>query len=119
MALLSRQRWNAWVNGESYGSGNPVFDVEEPATGHLLAQVARLQEEDVSRAVGVARNAFDDERWSELSGMTRGKVLLKLAQEIRNNLDEIAHWETRQVGKPISDSRDEVMTAADCVRTCR
>ncbi len=114
MALLSRQRWNAWVNGESYGSGNPVFDVEEPATGHLLAQVARLREEDVNRAVGVARNAFDDERWSELSGMTRGKVLLKLAQEIRNNLDEIAQWETRQVGKPISDSRDEVMTAADC-----
>ena len=114
MTLLSGQRWNAWVNGQSYGGGNPVFDVEEPATGHLLAQVARLQEEDVSRAVGVARYAFDDERWSESSGTTRGKVLLKLAQEIRNNLDEIAHWETRQVGKPISDSRDEVMTAADC-----
>src|SRR5204862_5704254 len=44
----------------------------------------------------------------------RGRVLFRLAQLIRDHADELARAETRNVGKPIRDSRDEVALAANC-----
>jgi len=107
--------WDAWINGQPFkGHREKTFEVQEPSTGNALAGVAELDEEDLGYAVSVARIAFDDGRWANLSATARGKVLLKLAQLIRDNAREIAEWETRQVGKPIRDAYDEVLTAADC-----
>lgn len=108
-------RWAAWVNGESYtGQADQSFIVQEPATGADLAEVVQLRPEDVAHVVGVSRQTFDDGRWADMSAKARGKILWKLAQNIREQADDIAQWETRQVGKPIRDARDEVLTAADC-----
>src|SRR4051812_50102524 len=41
-------------------------------------------------------------------------MLLRLSQLIRDNADELAKLESRNVGKPIRDSRDEVALAANC-----
>ncbi len=115
MGMQAERRWSAWVNGLEYaGTGGGLFDVEEPAVGRTLAQVVKLNEEDVGYAVGVASGAFEDGRWANVSATARGKALLKLAQGIRDSARNLAEWETRQVGKPISDAYDEVMTAADC-----
>lgn len=115
MALEQQPRWDAWVDGEAYtGAQKRTFEVEEPASGDILARVAELDRDDVAHTVAVAQCAFEDGRWANLSGTARGKVLLKLADQIRDNAEQIAEWETRQVGKPIRDARDEVLTAADC-----
>ncbi len=51
-----------------------------------------------------ARRAFDDRRWSDQSPADRKRVLLRLADLIRANRDELALLESLDVGKPIRDT---------------
>lgn len=112
---MEHQPWLAWIDGrEAAPKDGQYFAVEEPATGEPLAQVARCGPSDVDYAIQVARKAFEDGRWAARSATERGRRLLRLAGLIRDNAEMLARWETRQVGKPIRDARDEVLTAADC-----
>lgn len=89
-------------------------DLIEPATGERLASVEEHDAHDVDRAVRAAHKAFTSGPWHTMNTRERGRVLLKLANLIRTHRDELARTETRNVGKPIRDSRDEVDLAADC-----
>lgn len=84
----------------------------EPATGEPLTDVARLSAEDVDRAVRNAERAFRGE-WRRINTRDRARLLNKLAGLIRENADELARMESRNVGKPIRDARDEVGLAAN------
>src|SRR3954453_3185219 len=53
-------------------------------------------------------------QWPRNNDPSRARVLQRLSQLIRNNADELAKLESRNVGKPIRDSRDEVALAANC-----
>ncbi|MDA8193998.1 MAG: aldehyde dehydrogenase family protein [Thermaerobacter sp.] len=116
MALAPQTEvWNAWMGGSwTPASSGQSFVVENPANGQVLARVARLSADDVAHAARIARAAFDDGRWSRIAATARGKVLNRLATLLRDHLEEFAQLETRQVGKTLQDSRDEVATAADC-----
>ena len=72
--------------------------------GSTIAHVAEGDAEDVDRAVGAARAAFDDRRWSDRSPTDRKKVLLRFAERIREQRDELALIESLDVGKPIRDT---------------
>lgn len=63
---------------------------------------------DVDRAVAAARQAFEDRRWSGLSGADRAAMLLRTAALVRERAEEIAYWETLETGKPITQARAEV-----------
>ncbi len=91
-----------------------TFDTYNPATGEVIARVAEAGAEDVDRAVGAARKAFDGGKWPAFSASKRGRILLKAAALIRARLDEIAELETRNGGKTITDSRGEVLGTAAC-----
>lgn len=84
----------------------------EPATGEQLTTVPRGTADDAGRAVVAAERAFRGE-WKTINTRNRGRLLLRLAALIRENADELARLETRNVGKPIRDSRDEVGLAAN------
>lgn len=85
----------------------------EPATGKPLTDVARASADDLDRAVRRADAAFRGS-WRAINTRERGRLLLRLAALIRENASELATLESRNVGKPIRDSRDEVALAADC-----
>ena len=85
----------------------------EPATGRPLTDVARATVDDLDRAVRRAELAFRGS-WRRINTRERGRLLLRLAALIRENAAELATLESRNVGKPIRDSRDEVALAADC-----
>ena len=89
-----------------------AFDLIEPATGERLTSIEQATAEDVDRAVRAGQKAF--EPWSKMHPRERGRILLRLSALIRENADELARAESRNVGKPIRDSRDEVALAADC-----
>ena len=89
-----------------------TIELIEPATGERLATVEQATAADVDKAVRTAEKAF--EPWRKIHPRERGRILLKLASLIRENSDELARAESRNVGKPIRDSRDEVALAADC-----
>ncbi|WP_133915571.1 aldehyde dehydrogenase family protein [Streptomyces sp. NBC_00582] len=77
-------------------------EVVDPSRGVVLTTVAEAGAADVDAAVRAAREAFDSGGWSGLSGRERGRILLRVAQLIREEADEIARLESLDVGKPIT-----------------
>jgi aminomuconate-semialdehyde/2-hydroxymuconate-6-semialdehyde dehydrogenase len=84
-------------------AANEWLDVYEPAKGTVYARVADSSAADLEMAVEAARQAFP--AWSTLAIEQRSKILLRLADLIEENLEELAQCETRDTGKPIKLSR--------------
>ena len=101
--------WTASKSGKT-------FERRSPATGQLVSVAAMGGAEEVEAAVAAARAAFDDRRWSDLSGRDRAKVLNRVADLIDANLDRIALTETMESGKPISQAEAEIEGAANIWR---
>ncbi|HCO02168.1 MAG TPA: betaine-aldehyde dehydrogenase [Actinobacteria bacterium] len=80
-----------------------TFDTLDPSTGLPLASVAAGSAEDVDRAVRAARAALP--AWERFDPMDRTRLLLRLAELIERNTDELAELESRDVGKPIREAR--------------
>jgi betaine-aldehyde dehydrogenase len=89
-----------------------AFALIEPATGETLASIPQSTAEDADRAIRAAAAAFP--KWRAINTRDRGRMLLRLSQLLRENAEELAKLESRNVGKPIRDSRDEVALAANC-----
>jgi acyl-CoA reductase-like NAD-dependent aldehyde dehydrogenase len=108
------------INGEWRDSASgKTFDTINPATGEVLTHVAEAAAEDVDRAVGAARAAFDDLKgpWRKMSASERGRLIWKLAELIEKHADELAELETLDNGKIINESRYiDVPMAADVLR---
>ena len=80
-----------------------TFDCVNPATGALLARMARGQAADVDRAVASGLAAWRDGRWAKQAPRARADVLLKWADLVEAHSEELALLETLDMGKPISD----------------
>ena len=81
-----------------------TFDDIAGRDGSRIATVAQGDARDVDRAVAAARRAFDDRRWSDQPPAARKRVLLRLAELVREHLDELALLVSLDVGKPIRDT---------------
>jgi phenylacetaldehyde dehydrogenase len=90
----------AWVEAAS----GETFETLNPSTGELIANVASAGDVDVDRAVAAARKAFEGP-WSKVKPDERTRLLLKLADLIEANAEELALLETLDVGRPIQFSR--------------
>jgi gamma-glutamyl-gamma-aminobutyraldehyde dehydrogenase/4-guanidinobutyraldehyde dehydrogenase/NAD-dependent aldehyde dehydrogenase len=92
-----------------------TFAAISPIDGRHLADVAKGGQEDVDRAVAVARKAFEDGRWRDRAPAERKLVLRRLADLIRAHRDELALLETLDMGKPIADSTAiDVRAVSNC-----
>lgn len=89
-----------WVDAAS----GKTFETTNPATGEVLAQVAEGDRADIDRAVAAARRAFNGP-WSKWTPAERQMVLLKLADLIDGNYEELAALDTFDMGAPISRTR--------------
>jgi len=83
-----------WVAG-SGSEGQPIIN---PATGETIAEVPKGTEADVDRAVKAARNAYVE--WFETTPRERSELLLKLAEAVNADGEELANLESANVGKP-------------------
>jgi gamma-glutamyl-gamma-aminobutyraldehyde dehydrogenase len=94
-----------FINGrfEDADSGK-CFSSINPANQSVLAEVAAGDATDIDRAVTAARAAFNKGVWSEETPQNRKAVLLKLADLIRANLDELALLDSMDMGKPVEDA---------------
>lgn len=81
------------------------FDSVDPHTGEAYAQVARGGEEDAAKAVAAARRAFDDGPWARMRTGERRLLLNRLADRIDAEAERLAVAESRDMGKPITESR--------------
>jgi 4-(gamma-glutamylamino)butanal dehydrogenase len=93
------------------------FDKVSPINGRVFASVADCDEADIDLAVAAARKAFETGVWRDLAPVGRKRVLLRFAELIRENGDELALLETLDVGKVISNTLTvDVPSCADCIQ---
>ncbi len=81
------------------------FATLNPATEQPLAEVAQAGDQDVDRAVGAARDAYEG-AWGSMPGRERAKYLYRIARVIQERSREFAVLESLDNGKPIKESRD-------------
>ncbi|OJU03255.1 MAG: sorbosone dehydrogenase [Rhizobium sp. 63-7] len=102
-----------FVDGQ-WRQGGEHFERASPGHGTPVTRTVRCSVDDLNAAVRAARNAFEDRRWSGLSGAGRGSVLLRAAEILRRRRDEIAYWEALENGKPIAQARGEIDHCIAC-----
>jgi gamma-glutamyl-gamma-aminobutyraldehyde dehydrogenase len=81
-----------------------TFENVSPRNGKLLNQVAECDAADIDLAVSTARHAFDDGRWRKLHYREKKRLLLKLADMMERETEQLALLESLDVGKPISNA---------------
>jgi acyl-CoA reductase-like NAD-dependent aldehyde dehydrogenase len=91
-----------------------TFDTVSPTTNEIIGRVAKAGIQDVDRAVKAARKAFDDGPWPRWTPQERSRALNRVAQILRERVDEIARLETMNCGKIIVESRGDVIASANC-----
>lgn len=98
-----------WLDAEA----GETFDTVDPATGRVIATVARAGSADVDRAVTAARRAFDEGPWGpESEPRERARILFRAAEWIRDNAERLARMEVADNGKTLEDARWDVGEAA-------
>ncbi|MBV8395320.1 MAG: gamma-aminobutyraldehyde dehydrogenase [Actinobacteria bacterium] len=91
-----------------------TMDVLNPSTGEAIAQVPAGTAADVDAAVEKAKAALPG--WLDSTPAERAEILLKLADVLDANADELARIESRNVGKPLGYARDEMPICSDTLR---
>jgi|TARA_B110000971_G_scaffold56648_1_gene57682 acyl-CoA reductase-like NAD-dependent aldehyde dehydrogenase len=91
-----------FINGEFVDAqdGNTI-EVLNPYDNSILARVAEAREADIDKAVAAAKAAFP--AWRDKAAMDRGLLLLKLADAIEADRDNLARLESMDTGHPIRD----------------
>ncbi|MDE0937719.1 MAG: aldehyde dehydrogenase family protein [Mariniblastus sp.] len=108
--LLINGQWVAAKSGKT-------FDVFDPATDQVVAQVAEGDAADVELAVAAARKAFDDGPWTKMTASQRSQIIWKIGDLIEQNADQLAQLETLDNGKPVGVAKAaDVALAADMFR---
>src|ERR687885_317868 len=112
---VTTETYKNFVGGEWVdAAGGETMEVLNPATAEVIAEVPRAAAEDVDRAVQAAKKALPE--WLETTPAERADALLKLADAIDENAEELAELESRNVGKPLSYARDEMPVCVDNIR---
>ena len=88
-----------------------TLKVIEPATEKVMAELQEATVEEADAAVARAKAAYP--AWKAVSPKDRANLLRRIAATVEKHLEELAQLESRNVGKPISDSRGEVGMVVD------
>jgi acyl-CoA reductase-like NAD-dependent aldehyde dehydrogenase len=91
-----------------------MIQVVEPATGGVMAEVARAGAEETDAAVARAKEAFP--AWRSVTPADRSALMHRLADALDERRAELATLEARNVGKPIGDARDEIGMVVETFR---
>jgi succinate-semialdehyde dehydrogenase / glutarate-semialdehyde dehydrogenase len=103
------------VGGEwREATGGRTLAVEDPSTGEPLCEVADASPEDAVAALDAAV-AMQSE-WAAVAPRERGEILRRAYEAIVGRADELALLMTLEMGKPLAESKAEVLYAADFLR---
>ena len=107
-------RTQAYVGGEWIDADSgATFDVTDPATGDVVASVADLGVDETRRAVDLAEVA--QKGWAARTAKDRGAVLRRWYELFLEHKEDLALIMTSEMGKPIGESRGEVVYAANFI----
>ncbi|WP_226503984.1 aldehyde dehydrogenase [Pseudomonas sp. MWU16-30317] len=116
MTTLTRADWEqkaqqlkiegrAFINGQYTDAvSKATFECISPIDGRLLTSIASTDAADAELAVANARATFAAGSWSRLAPVKRKNIMIRFADLLKQNAEELALLETLDMGKPISDS---------------
>lgn len=109
--LVDLNELKMYVNGEWIDSQDgKTFSVNNPSTGKEVALVPNGGRSETQQAITAAEQAFQS--WSKLTAAERAKYLLKLHALMHEYKDQLAEIMSLEMGKPLTESRGEVIFAA-------
>lgn len=107
--LLIDGKWVEPASGKS-------FDTINPATEHVITQIAEAGATDIDAAVRSARRALEEGPWRLMTGARRGRLLRRLADLIDEDREHLVALEALDAGKPLAATRRQDLPAAiDCL----
>lgn len=111
---MVKDTYQLLINGEYTNSSNEqFFETHNPATGEVVARVAKATKEDVDRAVAAARTAFDQGKWPKFGPARRARILNNIAQIMRDRYEELVEVEVINSGKTVAAAQGQVMQAIE------
>ena len=102
------RRYGHFIDGTDVAGSGPPIDRRSPGTGSLVARFADGTAADAHAAIAAARRAFDAGPWPHLAGAQRARILVKIADAVRNRHEELAQMDALEVGKPIRMARGDI-----------
>ena len=105
--LLIGGKWEESSNGKRFKTINP-------SNQQHLGEVPLADEKDVNRAVKAAKNAFTD--WSRMPIKERAGFLIKLADRLMDNRDELGMMDCVDSGNALSGMKGDVNWSSDSLK---
>ena len=113
--LLAKVPTGLLINGEWVESSDgSTFDVENPATGEVIATLASATSEDAEKAMDAACAVQDE--WARTSTRERSELLRRAYDLVQERKDEFAALMTLEMGKPLAESYGEVTYGSEYLR---
>lgn len=100
------------IDGAAEDGGGAVFAVVAPRDGQVVTEIADGGAAEVDAAVAAARRAFDSGPWPRLAPADRGRTLLRIAELLDEQREQLALTISLEMGKPITDAYDIELRAA-------
>ncbi|HFD15348.1 MAG TPA: NAD-dependent succinate-semialdehyde dehydrogenase [Rhodospirillales bacterium] len=98
-----------WVDAEDGGR----LEVTDPATGRVIGSVPRMGAAETRRAIDAAARALP--AWRAMTAKERSAILRRWFELILENAEDLAYLMTREQGKPLAESRGEIVYGASFV----
>ncbi|MGF1870519.1 betaine-aldehyde dehydrogenase [Photobacterium indicum] len=104
-----------YIHGQATeASSVETFITSNPATGEQLAEIGQASAQDVERAIESAQEGF--KVWSAMSGIERGRILMRAVAILRERNDELAELEVKDTGKPLQEAIEvDIVTGTDVI----
>jgi succinate-semialdehyde dehydrogenase / glutarate-semialdehyde dehydrogenase len=104
-----------YIGGEwRDASGGATLEVEDPATGEALCEIADGSEEDAKAALDAAVEMRKE--WADTPPNTRSEILWKAFEQLNERKEELGLLMTLEMGKPVAESEAEIVYAAEFFR---
>ena len=104
-----------YINGQWMESSDQTcFDVDNPATGEVIATVARCGSAEARKAIEAAHTAYGS--WRQLTALQRADYLYKWYELIMTHLEDLAYLLTAEQGKPLAEAGNEIRYGAGYIR---
>ena len=98
-----------WVSSKS----SSWFSIRNPATQELVGKVPQVTKSEFDLAVSSSKSSFDS--WKEVPVPSRLRLIRSFLSNLQSNSEELASIITRENGKPLNDSRSDVLRGIEVV----
>jgi len=113
--FLQRQH-GMLIDGKTVMGQGKRTDIIDPGNGNVIATVAEGSAADVDLAVAAARRAFEGD-WAKVKPIQRARLMLRYADLVEANGDELAQLECVNSGKPFAFCRNvDIPNVAEMLR---